>query len=34
MTIPKTWLTRRVSQLSSSKSAALGEALRFALGLS
>ena len=34
VTIPKTWLTRCVSQLSPSKVAALDEALRFALGLS
>ena len=33
VTIPKTWLTSRVSQLSSSKAEALDAALRFSLGL-
>jgi mRNA interferase MazF len=34
VTIPKTWLTRCIAPLSPSKSKALDEALRFALGLS
>lgn len=34
VTIPKTWLTRCIAPLSLSKSKALDEALRFALGLS
>jgi mRNA interferase MazF len=33
VTIPKTWLTSCISQLSQSKSKAFDEALRFALGL-
>jgi mRNA interferase MazF len=33
VTIPKTWLSSRLSQLSSAKLAALDEALRFALGM-
>jgi mRNA interferase MazF len=33
VTIPKTWLSSRVSQVSSVKLAALDEALRFALGI-
>ena len=33
VTIPKTWLSSMVSQLSSTKLATLDEALRFALGI-
>jgi mRNA interferase MazF len=33
VTIPKTWLSSRVSQLSSGKLAALDDAVRFALGI-